>query len=398
MPTNTSNRTPKANGRILVAVILICLLGIGYLARQGVIDLGRFGVGINPTAAARPKPTAAAGAAPIADAPTSTGDIQVFFTTPSLVYPDVPKNRTPPPYERAIIADIDAATRSVDMATYEYNLSSVAAALVRAKQRGVKVRLALDRENLDDPAMAAWAGTVEAAKIPVSWEQTDAFLHSKFIIVDAAFVWTGSWNATNNDTYRNNNNLLRITAPAIVANYQAEFTQMAAGKFGTDKKPRTPNPRVTIGAVPVENYFAPKDGVSTHVIDWISQATQSVDFLAFSFTSDDIGNAMIARQQAGLPVRGVFEKRNAQGIGSEYARLREAKVDVFSDGNCYTMHHKVIIIDRRVVITGSYNFTSRAESVNDENLLIIDDPAIAKLYMDEFERVFAQAQNPVACR
>jgi phosphatidylserine/phosphatidylglycerophosphate/cardiolipin synthase-like enzyme len=331
-------------------------------------------------------------------APGDTGAIQVFFTTPSLVYPDVAKNRTPPPSERAIIADIDAAASSVDMATYEYNLTSVADALVRAKKRGVKVRLALDRENLDDPAMAKWAGTVQDAKIPVSWEGTDAFLHSKFIIVDAALVWTGSWNATNNDTYRNNNNQLRITVPAIVANYQAEFAQMAAGNFSTRKKPKTPNPRVSVGGVPVENYFAPKDGVSSHVVDWIDQASQSIDFLAFSFTSDDIGDAMIVRQQAGLPVRGVFENRNAEGIGSEYERLRKAKVSVLSDGNCYTMHHKVIIIDRRVVITGSYNFTARAEDANDENLLILDDPALAEAYLKEFERVYAQAQTPTRCQ
>jgi phosphatidylserine/phosphatidylglycerophosphate/cardiolipin synthase-like enzyme len=61
------------------------------------------------------------------------------------------------------------------------------------------------------------------------------------------------------------------------------------------------------------------------------------------------------------------------------------------------MHHKVIIIDRRVVITGSYNFTGRAEEVNDENVLIIDHPGIAEAYMAEFERVYAQAQSPPRC-
>ena len=380
-----TRHTPKTSSRhlLLGLTIVICLLGVGYLARQGVINLIRFGIG--PTATA-PRPGSA------------TDAIQVFFTTPSLVYPDEPRNRRPSPYELALIADIDAATRSVDMATYEYNLTSIADALARAEQRGVRVRLALDRENLDDPTMAEWVGAAQGVTTPVTWEQTDAFMHSKFIIVDAKLVWTGSWNATNNDTYRNNNNLLRITAPALVANYQAEFAQMAANRFGTSKMPRTPNPRTKIAGVAVENYFTPSDGVSSHVVERINQARQSIDFLAFSFTSDAIGDAMIARQKANVPVRGVFEKRNATGIGSEYPRLRQAKADVISDGNCYTMHHKVIIIDQRIVITGSYNFTSRAESVNDENLLIIDDPAIATLYLDEFARVYAQAHNPVACR
>jgi phosphatidylserine/phosphatidylglycerophosphate/cardiolipin synthase-like enzyme len=391
MPTRKTKRSSTTGGRnnILGVVIVVCLIGIAYLLRQGILDLSSFGVG--PEATSAPASPAGGGAA-------GAGEIQVFFTTPSLVYPDVAKNRTPPPYEQAIVADIDAAASSVDMATYEYNLSSISQALVRAKQRGVKVRMALDRENLDDPTMAKWAGALQGAKIPVSWEETDAFLHSKFIIIDGRVVWTGSWNATINDTYRNNNNLLRIADPQIVANYQAEFAQMAKSRFGTDKTAQTPYPRVRVGGTQAENYFSPEDGVRQHVVSWIDQASKSVDFLAFSYTSDEIGDAMIARQQAGVPVRGVFEKRNAQGIGSEFDRLAEAQVGVLADGNCYTMHDKVIIIDGRVVITGSYNFTGRAEDVNDENLLIIDDPAIAQLYEQEFERIYDQAQSPTSCQ
>lgn len=390
MPARKSTRKqPGGQNNLLGAVIVACLLGIGYLISRGVIDLSQFG--IDPEVVGLPTSTAAA---PPVD---STGAIRAFFTTPSLVYPDVPKERRPPPYEQAIVADIDAATRSVDMATYEYNLTSISQALVRAQQRGVTVRLALDRENLDDPTMAKWAGVVQDANIPVHWEETDAFLHSKFIIIDKALVWTGSWNATINDTYRNNNNLLRITIPAIVQNYQVEFDQMADDKFGTKKAALTPNPLVRLGGERVENYFSPKDGVRQHVVSWVSKATTSIDFLAFSYTSDEIGDAMLDRLRAGVAVRGVYEKRNAQGIGSEFDRLKNAGVDVLVDGNCYTMHHKVIIIDGHIVITGSYNFTGRAEDVNDENLLIIDDPAIAQLYEQEFERVYSQAQSPTSC-
>jgi phosphatidylserine/phosphatidylglycerophosphate/cardiolipin synthase-like enzyme len=61
------------------------------------------------------------------------------------------------------------------------------------------------------------------------------------------------------------------------------------------------------------------------------------------------------------------------------------------------MHHKVIIIDDATVITGSYNFTRRAAHTNDENLLIIDSPALAAQFAAEFERVYRQARNPPRC-
>lgn len=391
-----STKKPKSGSRGLWGLlILVILITIGYLIGRGLIDLSQFGVDPEVLGSAQEATSTSVGGGGSAG---ESGTIEAFFTTPSLIYPDQVRDRIPPAHERAILADIDTAVRSIDMATYEYNLSSIAEALVRAQERGVLVRLALDRENLDDPAMAKWAGIVEDAGIPISWEESDAFLHSKFIIVDERLVWTGSWNATTNDTYRNNNNLLRITLPSIVENYRAEFEQMAAGHFGTAKNEQTPHPLVRLGAVTIENYFSPRDRINTRLADWIDRARQSVDFLAFSYTSNDIADAMIRRQSAGVPVRGVFETRNIDGTGSEYSRLRKKGVTVLPDGNCYTMHHKVIIIDQRVVITGSYNFTGRAEDVNDENLLIIDDPELARAYVEEFERVFAQAQNPIRCQ
>jgi phosphatidylserine/phosphatidylglycerophosphate/cardiolipin synthase-like enzyme len=61
------------------------------------------------------------------------------------------------------------------------------------------------------------------------------------------------------------------------------------------------------------------------------------------------------------------------------------------EGNPDRMHHKVIIIDKRVVITGSYNFSASAETRNNENTLIIHSPEVASQYLMDFERVCAEA-------
>lgn len=367
-------------------ILLFLILTLGYLINAGIIDLRRFGLdpalfGIET----QPKPDV-------------SGDIAVYFTTPSLVYPDVPRDRVTPPFLRDMLTDIANARQSIDLATFEYTLQPVAEALVAAHQRGVQVRLALDRESLEDPVDAKFAGIIEEGGIPISWEETTAFLHSKFIIIDNRIVWTGSWNVTINDTYRNNNNLLRITIPAIVENYRVEFAEMTAGRFGNSKQATTPYNRISTSQATIENYFTPRERPASRIVEVISNARRSVVFMAFSFTSDEIAGAMVDRQQAGIPVRGVFEQRNAGGIGSEFEPLREAGVDVLADGNCYTMHHKVIVVDERFVITGSYNFTSRAERTNDENLLIIEDPVLAAAYLGEFERVFSQAQHPTRCQ
>lgn len=394
--SSKSNRSSKKPTSIWAVLFALVVLAIGYLANQGYIDAGWFrDLSTSSSGSTTPSPQTAPPTT--GEQGSSSGSIQVYFTTPSLVYPDKPDERTPPPFEQALIADIDAAKQSVDAATFEYNLTSVGEALVRAKKRGVHVRLALDEENLEKPEMAAWAGMVEDAGIPIAWEQTDAFLHSKFVVIDNAIVWMGSWNITNNDTYRNNNNLLRFTVPAIVENYAAEFSQMNDGVFGNKKESLAPSPQVTADGVPIENYFSPQDGVEQHVLDRLNNAQHRIRFLAFSYTSDPIADAMIAKHRAGVQVQGVFENRNAGGTGAEYDRLKDAGIDVLVDGNCYTMHHKVIIVDDATVITGSYNFTRRAEETNDENLVILDNPSLAAQFVEEFNRVYSQAQNPQQC-
>ena len=55
-------------------------------------------------------------------------------------------------------------------------------------------------------------------------------------------------------------------------------------------------------------------------------------------------------------------------------------------------HNKVMVIDHRFVISGSFNFTKAAESSNAENLLIIDDPDLAKKYMDNWQHHFEHSE------
>ncbi len=372
----TSSLLPRGSRHLLVilALMFVAAAAYGLPGRAGPLP-GRAG-----------QPHLAAG-----------GTLAVFFTTPELRYPDAPRNRVAPAFERALLADIAVARERIELASFEYNLASVAEALIRARARGVQVRLALDREGLHHPAMARWAGLLEEAGASVSWERSDGFLHSKFVILDRRVVWTGSWNVTVNDTYRNNNNLLRISAPQVVANYVVEFERMAAGRFGSRKSGATPYPLARLPGATINVFFSPHEPVREHVLDYLARARRSVDVLAFSFTDDDIAGALIGRHRLGVPVRVVFEARNANGSGSEYARLRAAGLDVHRDGNCYTMHHKVMILDQRVVITGSYNFTRRAEEVNDENLLIIEDPGLARAFAEEFTRVYRQARVPTRC-
>jgi phosphatidylserine/phosphatidylglycerophosphate/cardiolipin synthase-like enzyme len=104
---------------------------------------------------------------------------------------------------------------------------------------------------------------------------------------------------------------------------------------------------------------------------------------------------MIDKAAAGVKVGGVFETTGSQTQYSEFGRMKKAGLDVYTDGSPYTMHHKVIVVDERIVMAGSFNFSSSADHENDENLLVIDDPALARSFKAEYDRVLDQAKHPI---
>ncbi len=316
----------------------------------------------------------------------SNGTITVYFTFPR--YPD---NSTPHEgsIDATLAAAIDEAKESVDVAAFELNLPSVTRALVEASKRGVRVRLVTDSDYADDLGPE----TLQEHSIPVVFDERDAFMHDKFVIIDGEQVWAGSWNLTDNGTYRNNNNVVVINSAAIAQDYTTEFEEMfSEHSFGPNSPANTPYPVVDVGGTEVEVYFSPEDNVERHLIPVIENARTSIYFLAFTFTDDDLAKAIVDRYRHGVEVEGVIEKRNIDNSGSDYEAMREAGINVLPDGNPYVMHHKVMIIDEAIVVTGSYNFSSSASRSNDENLLIIHSPELAAKYLEEFRKIQQQAE------
>lgn len=312
--------------------------------------------------------------------------LQVFFTTPR--YPDRPTDRKGGTDERLASA-IDGAQKSVDVAAFEFDLVSVTEALIRAHQRGVRVRLVTDSDYAD----ALGPTRLLQAQVPVVFDSAQPFMHNKFVVIDGKQVWTGSWNLTTNGTYRNNNNIIVADSKLLAENYTTEFEEMfVQRKFGATSPDNTPYPQIEIAGVQVENIFEAEGNALARIVQLVKGAKSSLDVMAFVFTDDDIASAIMARHRAGVPVRMVVETRNLDAAGSDVAAFKQAGIDILLDGNPYIMHHKVIIIDQAIVITGSYNFSSNAANYNDENVLILHSAEIARQYYEEFERVYQQAK------
>jgi len=290
-----------------------------------------------------------------------------------------------------LVEAIDAARLSIDIAAYSLSLNSVRFALIRAHQRGVTVRMVMESSNMDrsDPQRLLEAG------IPIFGDNRNGLMHDKFVVIDRSEVWMGSMNFTDSGAYEDSNNMFRIRSTKMAENYIKEFEEMFSDDmFGEDIVRQTPHPTLTIDETRVDTYFSPDDGVLSVLAPLLNSAEESIYFLAFSFTSNDLGEIVRAKAEAGLDIHGVMDDEQIRSNqGTEFDPFRQAELDVLIDGIDGLMHHKVFIIDEKIVVLGSYNFSQAAEERNDENILIVYDADIAEQFVKEYRRVSAQAHD-----
>jgi phosphatidylserine/phosphatidylglycerophosphate/cardiolipin synthase-like enzyme len=294
-----------------------------------------------------------------------------------------------------LVALIDSARSYIHVAAFEFNLDPLVDALIAARNRGVQVIWITDNEHglaADLEEGRGQFARLREAGIPVLADTRAGLMHNKFWVFDGGTVWTGSTNATINDTQANNNNVIVLHSPAVAAIYEREFQEMLAGQFGPRSPSTSPDQWAVVESVPVQVFFGPEDNVMSELSRLVDGAQQSIRFMAFSFTYEPLGLIMRIQAGGGLDVAGIFE---SLGSKTQYSELRAflcVGVPARVDGNPRLLHHKVVIIDETIVATGSFNFSANADQNNDENLLIIASPEIARLYLEEFNRRWEEAR------
>lgn len=341
-------------------------------------------------------PTVASDGAPVPSPTTgatnhgaSADFYQIYFTTPTCP----PEEQRKGGLDELIAADLLRAQTQVDVAAFDLDAEPIVAALMTLNERGVAVQIVTDTDNADLSSIRR----LRRNGISVVEDKRSGLMHNKFIIIDNRYLWTGAMNFTSNDVYCNNNNTVRFDAPALAANYRAELEEMYNDRlFGPDSPDTTPQEQLFIQGIEVNNYFAPERELEliNVIARTVTRAQQEILFMAFSFTNEEIGEAMLGRADAGVPVHGIFEKTGSDTASSYYGIMRKAgltNVQVRLDGNPRLLHHKVIIVDRQIVVFGSFNFSASANRSNDENLLIVHDATFADYFIKEFEARWAEA-------
>jgi phosphatidylserine/phosphatidylglycerophosphate/cardiolipin synthase-like enzyme len=135
----------------------------------------------------------------------------------------------------------------------------------------------------------------------------------------------------------------------------------------------------------ITTHFSPKGGCTATLVAEVGAARSEVLVMAYTFTCPDIANALVAACGRGVRVVVLLDRSNEKETYSELGDLGRHGVEVWIDAAHAIAHNKVMVIDRRTVITGSFNFTRQAEHENAENLLVLrNHHDLAARYRDNF--------------
>ena len=140
------------------------------------------------------------------------------------------------------------------------------------------------------------------------------------------------------------------------------------------------------GAIPeLRAFFSPRGGCQDSLVQELQKARKEILVQAYSFTADPLTYALVDAKKRGIDVQVLLDKSNEIERHSDLRILLDQNVHPLIDADHAIAHNKIVIIDGKVVVTGSYNFTNQAEGENAENMVIFKGyPAIARQYRDNF--------------
>jgi phosphatidylserine/phosphatidylglycerophosphate/cardiolipin synthase-like enzyme len=360
--------------------------------------------------------------------------------------------------EQVIVDFIGGARSSLDIAVQELDSEPIAQAILDARWRGVSVNVFLEQDYLRTPLRsrkgvpvaprpragetpldalhrAQWGddstGLAPNRRILAALLRSDVevrgdfnprIFHQKFALRDyrdgkstrpgRPALLSGSANFTFTDTHRNLNHVFVFHSAAVCRQYEAEFDQLRLGRFGREIHGDVPK-LYDLGGVPAKVLFAPTHTPELEIMKQMLKGAREVFFAIFTFSgSSGIDDTMVALARGGMKITGVVDRGQAAHGWAAPRTMRHENIALFQpakDSGVRKLHHKLMVIDERVVVAGSFNYTEPANDYNDENIFVLGsvapethgiavaaDPTgdLARFMKAEIQRIIADLGEP----
>jgi phosphatidylserine/phosphatidylglycerophosphate/cardiolipin synthase-like enzyme len=289
---------------------------------------------------------------------------------------------------------INLAKESINCALHEFDDYNTSKLLVEKQLQGIKVNIIIEDKYKDEDGLEP----LRENNIEIKTDTGSKLMHHKFCVIDNKITLTGSTNPTPNGLYKNNNNMLIIYSENIANNYNSEFNENLNQNKFQKKKTSFDFPKTNLTTNPNTNQtqsylidieMCPSDKCRTKTLDILNKAEKEILFANFVLTQNDIEKLLVSKANNNITVQGVIENRLKNSKGAMIKELNQS-FSISIDKNKNSMHHKFFIVDELYVITGSMNPSASGTNGNDENLIIIENKAMALKFKEEFNLLISE--------
>jgi phosphatidylserine/phosphatidylglycerophosphate/cardiolipin synthase-like enzyme len=306
---------------------------------------------------------------------------------------------------------INRAQSTIDLAIYNWGTgsgSAIATALNNAKTRGVKIRCIFDGSTAQTASqLLNVGGSLQVATSPQGINYT--IMHNKFVVIDAEatnanlpIVWTGSTNWTTAQLNSDANSVIIVQDQVLARNYTVEFNEMwgdnvaggatnvANSKYGQYKTDNTAH-EFKIGGNRIENYFSPSDGTNSKLVNTVNTGSSELYTANLSFTKTDVAYAIrnMKLNNPSAVMYSLFDDTSGS-LGAWPIVKQALGANATQDKFTWILHHKYAIVDQNdaasdpLLWVGSHNWSTAADTKNDENTLVVHNQKVANQYYQEF--------------
>ncbi|TGG87030.1 hypothetical protein E4650_09265 [Geotoga petraea] len=281
-----------------------------------------------------------------------------------------------------LLNEIEKAEKYIYMSLYDIDNEYFYNQTLKKADEGVDIKIVTEEDNKNNYSEKL----VKNEKIELIYDGNYRLMHNKFIIIDGYLLITGSTNMSDNGLNYNNNNLVFIYNNEITENYMLEFREQFYDKeFGKKGESEKVYKKIKLKNSEISTFFTPDEDYQKVILDYINNAEKEVKVMIFTFTDSNIAQALADAYNRGVDVKVITETFQSGSRWSVYGDFQN-KFPFILDKNNKTFHHKLLLIDDKHILTGSYNFTKSALENNDENAVIIsNNEEFYKAYENEFD-------------
>lgn len=347
-----------------------------------------------------------------------------------------------------VVNSITSAKQSIRAAVYDFNNPDIAYALIEAKRNNpqLDIQVIADKANLTDTN--SMIAVLKDNDIPVYIASAYAIMHNKFIVIDNQSVEYGSFNYSTTAATRQANNAIWINNRNIAASYTERWNEIRANQattvyqtnqsqyseqpfdsgvpvvasektevngkqiytlsmndtdintvhnlVNTESAIICPASISALGATCLSNYAYYSQGTNyqdSPFYQAINNAQKSIHIAIFTFTDKALVDDLIAAKNRGITVQIVADySQGTQPYSTAgFEKLIQNGIEVRINKSYELLHDKYMIVDGNTVETGSYNYTSSAQTKNAENYQIYhNNQALAQLYQQDWQAIFDQ--------